>query len=286
MNHYELIKDIIDYIEDNLRIELSIKELAKKVHISPYYFQRIFQAITGYTVNKYIRNRRLSEAATELMTTSKSILDIAVGLEYGSQEAFTRAFQTHYGYTPLKFRKLNPSVTLFQKIIVDQLESDHMDIKHELITLDDNHIFGYNYMTRLTNMAYFKAIPSFYSEFGSSRRYEDILKRTKPAHSYGIVCDYEDDHFSFIIGERTDDNDQEKRGYRHITISGGDYAVFSLTGSVKMAQSTWRYIYGQWFNNTDFIRGDGYDFEVIDVSQSKYPNEIVMSIYIPIRKVK
>lgn len=281
MKHIVLIKKVIDHIEDHLRVDLTIRQLAKAFHMSPYYFQRVFYAVTGFTVNKYIRNRRLTEAANELKSTSKSILEIAVDFEYGSQEAFSRAFQSQYGLTPLKYRKYHLPISLCHKLVVKDSVSEVLDIQHSIMLLDEQYVFGYAYKA---NQEYFKDIPNFYNEFGSRRRYNDILKRTNPAYAYGIVCD--DENFTFVIGEKTDNLTQVKKGYRHIKLAKGHYAVFDITGSIKQLQNTWRYIYGEWFDESEYVRDEGEDFEVIDVNRSKYPNEMKASIYIPIRKAK
>ena len=59
----EGIADAIRYIEENLTEELSISEIAKRAHVSGFYFQKIFHVLCGYTVGEYIRNRRLTLAA-------------------------------------------------------------------------------------------------------------------------------------------------------------------------------------------------------------------------------
>ena len=56
LNDLELV---INYIEKNLLNDLSINKIAKKVAISPFYLQRSFQMLTGYSISEYIRNRRL-----------------------------------------------------------------------------------------------------------------------------------------------------------------------------------------------------------------------------------
>ena len=56
----------IDYIEDNLCEELEISKIAARAYLSPFYFQRIFNATCGLTVGEYVRSRRLSLAGEEL----------------------------------------------------------------------------------------------------------------------------------------------------------------------------------------------------------------------------
>ncbi len=66
---------------------------------------RLFFSLTGYRVKEYIRARRISEAAQELVETDRRILDIALDYEFESHEAFTRTFKQLAGTTPLAFRR-------------------------------------------------------------------------------------------------------------------------------------------------------------------------------------
>lgn len=76
----------IDYIEDNLTEDLSVEEIARQMNISPFYFQRIFAVISGFTVGEYIRGRRLSIAGSELASTDNKIIDIALKYGYDTPE--------------------------------------------------------------------------------------------------------------------------------------------------------------------------------------------------------
>ncbi len=61
---------------------------------------RAFAAATGFPVMRYVRARRLSEAARSLANGAPDILTLALDADYGSHEAFTRAFRDHFGVTP------------------------------------------------------------------------------------------------------------------------------------------------------------------------------------------
>ncbi|MDE1376708.1 GyrI-like domain-containing protein, partial [Bacillus licheniformis] len=55
-----------------------------------------------------------------------------------------------------------------------------------------------------------------------------------------------------------------------------------VNGSTESVQNTRRYIYGSWLMNTNYERTEGPDFEVTDVCRSVPPNEMKMTIYIPL----
>jgi AraC family transcriptional regulator len=66
--------------------------------------------MVGEPVAEYIRRRRLMEAAKELLNTDDKIVDISLDYQFGSQEAFTKAFKKLYGIPPREFRRNNTNV--------------------------------------------------------------------------------------------------------------------------------------------------------------------------------
>ncbi|MEG1525837.1 MAG: AraC family transcriptional regulator, partial [Clostridia bacterium] len=55
MNWIESMSQAIKYIEDNLKDDLKIEDVATKAFISPFYFQKAFSLLCGFTVGEYIR---------------------------------------------------------------------------------------------------------------------------------------------------------------------------------------------------------------------------------------
>ena len=82
MNTIEILKENIQLIETNLENqELTISYLSNKVFVSPYYLQRIFYSIIGKTIGSYIRERRLTEAGTDIRNGEK-VLNVAIKYGY------------------------------------------------------------------------------------------------------------------------------------------------------------------------------------------------------------
>src|SRR4030088_1141759 len=88
------------YIESHLAGALTLDEVAAIGGVSRYHMVRAFAAATGFSVMRYVRVRRLSEAARALASGAPDILTVALDADYGSHEAFTRAFREHFGITP------------------------------------------------------------------------------------------------------------------------------------------------------------------------------------------
>src|ERR1700744_3665787 len=88
------------YIESHLASELTLDEISGVAGVSRFHMVRAFAAATGFWWMLYVRTRRLSEAARSLASGAPDILNVALDADYGSHEAFTRAFRDHFGVTP------------------------------------------------------------------------------------------------------------------------------------------------------------------------------------------
>ncbi|AEB75129.1 helix-turn-helix transcriptional regulator [Clostridium botulinum] len=104
MTHIQEIQTALDYIEMNLHEELTLDEISKVAGFSKFYFHRIFKREVGIALYDYIRKRRLTRAASVLLNTNTSIIDIALTYQFESQESFTRAFKSVYQLPPGRYR--------------------------------------------------------------------------------------------------------------------------------------------------------------------------------------
>lgn len=104
MDTLKNMNDAMKYIEENLTNEIDFKVVARLAHCSEYHFKRMFSFLAGITLSEYIRRRRLSLAAFELINSSIKIIDVAIKYGYNSPDSFTRAFQNLHGVTPSEAR--------------------------------------------------------------------------------------------------------------------------------------------------------------------------------------
>lgn len=88
------------YIEANFRREIALDDIAGAAGVSRFHLTRAFGDAMAMPVMRYLRARRLSEAARMLAAGAPDILSVALEAGYGSHEAFTRAFRDQFGLTP------------------------------------------------------------------------------------------------------------------------------------------------------------------------------------------
>src|SRR5712671_800292 len=116
------------YIESHLANALTLDEIAAIGGVSRFHMVRAFAAATGLSVMRYVRARRLSEAARTLAGGAPDILNLALEADYGSHEAFTRAFRDHFGVTPEAVRAAScvDKLRLQEPIMMDSTLTDKL----------------------------------------------------------------------------------------------------------------------------------------------------------------
>ena len=116
MNTFEKLSSALDFIEANLAEGITPEDCAASCGYSLSNMQKMFRHIFNIGISDYISRRRLTAAARELISTDKTVLDIALKYGYNSHEVFTRAFIRLYGVSPSKFRKSSSFAEIFPKL--------------------------------------------------------------------------------------------------------------------------------------------------------------------------
>jgi len=106
----DYIKSSLDYIEQNLKTDITTEELADMTGYSVTHYCRIFSKITGLSVANYISKRRINHALFEILAGRKAIDAV---LEYGfdTYAGFYKAFVKMYGCSPMKYLTIYKNLT-------------------------------------------------------------------------------------------------------------------------------------------------------------------------------
>ncbi len=287
MGYLDKVERVIKYIEENLTLKIDLEEVAERACFSLYHFHKVFHAITQTTIKEYIRKRRLTEAALELINTEKRIIDIAFDYQYQSQEAFTRAFKELFGTTPARYRRRKEHYIMLQReeLTVNRLKhlNGGMTLTPKIVNKDEFMIIGVEYYGTNQN----NEIAELWGDF--SKRIPEIKNIVNPGTNLG-VCEHvpgltDDSSFSYIICVEVDSLVEIPHGMVGKKIAAQQYAVFTHKGSADSLNETYQYIYGNWFLKSDYERTEDPDFELYD---KRFTNaeDSEMDIYIPIRRLK
>jgi AraC family transcriptional regulator len=96
---------VLDYIETHLEGDLALDTLASISCLSQFHFARAFKASVGQSPHRYVSGRRLERAKSLLAEADRTLVDIALALNFSSQPNFTRAFREATGQTPGRYRR-------------------------------------------------------------------------------------------------------------------------------------------------------------------------------------
>ena len=98
------ITQILTYIKKNITKEISIEALTEVVPLSRRNLEKKFREATGSSVYQYILDKKIEYISNELLTTEKSLLDIAIEIGFNDVRNVYRLFKHKTGYTPMNFR--------------------------------------------------------------------------------------------------------------------------------------------------------------------------------------
>lgn len=99
------LKNALEFIRENFAHKITLEETAKKVFLSKYHFERMFEKYTGKTFYAYVTQLRFERARLLLDSTAKSPMDIATEIGYADVQPLNRLFMQNFGVTPTVYRK-------------------------------------------------------------------------------------------------------------------------------------------------------------------------------------
>lgn len=99
-----LFEEITEYIRENFPT-VTVEKLVHKFHFQEDYFNRLIKSKTGMTYSAYLQQIRLEHAEKLLLTSNKSIEDIADSVGYHNKGYFYKIFVQKNGMTPAQYRK-------------------------------------------------------------------------------------------------------------------------------------------------------------------------------------
>ena len=99
------LRQITEYIGDNLSNNLSLAEMANLLQMGPCHFARAFKESTGLSPHQYVLRRRVERALQMLKEKRTNLADIAYDLGFSSQGHFTTVFSKIVGVSPSSYRE-------------------------------------------------------------------------------------------------------------------------------------------------------------------------------------
>jgi AraC family transcriptional regulator len=268
------------FIESHLAAPMTLDEISAVAEVSRFHLVRAFGEATGFSVMRYVRARRLTEAARALAAGAPDILTLALDADYGSHEAFTRAFRDHFGITPEMVRATTclSRLKLQEPIMMDSTASNNLQAPRfetgkPLLVAGVGDRFSHD------NGA---GIPLLWQRFHQSVAH---LPSRVGQVAYGVCCNGDDaGNFDYIAGVEVFDFSDLPREFSRVRIPEQKYAVFTHRDHVSTVRRTVNAIWNHWLPASGFKMADAPSFERYDEKFDPATGDGGFEIWVPIVK--
>lgn len=292
MNYSNVISQCIEFIEDNIKSDLTPELIANKCGYSTFHFCRIFNIHQGITLMEYVKKRRISLAAAELFEGNR-IIDIAIEYGYDTHNGFSKAFKKEYGFTPTQYIKRMDGY--FSKESIYKIGGYIMD--PIIVKKPAFKIAGYGIETNISSGNYTKDVASFWVNYNGenleSKMYDILNPKKHGEVGLCIPSNNQNGDAIYLMGVIVDDFDRVTEDMMTVDIPEATYAVFTTPPVdtseddeqiifANVIKETWKYIFEEWFKDSKYVFDESkMDFEFYD-ERCHWRKDTVMEIYIPV----
>lgn len=291
MDHLDSITVAVGYIENNIKGNLTLNDIAKEALMSPYYFHRVFSLIVNKSLMEYIRLRRLTLSAVDI-SDNRKILDIALEYGFNSEETYIRAFKKAFKMTPGEFKKSGTNLVLFERwkpIDANLARLTNGAILEPVIVFKNSFrirgiecrtSFEENYRNRTVWATCYKMV-------NNDRQQIPDLKN--PYYLYGVVRSKDfKTRFDYFAGFEVT-GDLTHSDFKELNIDANKYAVFKYIGNISplnfspdYTQEIYSYALDMWLPNSGYMLKDNYLIEFFNEKVIK-EDYLEMDIMLPIK---
>ena len=285
----------ITYMEAHLLENINYEDVAQTVHTSSYEFHRAFSFLTGMTANTYIRNRRLSLAARELLETDEKITDIAIKYGYDTPESFTKAFTRFHGVAPKFAREESGKLTLFNPLVIKITVEGGKSMDYRIVQTKRQKFLAVveRFPNDIINDPNNHDVPDFWEACQQKDRINPLLalRRDGRRDLYGLCSPAKEneDTFEYGIGILLDADTAafdpatwQEAGYRIWDVAPGTYVVFDCMGEDgDCISDTWAKFYQEFLPQMGYEALAQTDYEVYPQNKT---DGLFCQLWIPVQK--
>ena len=248
-----LVERALWHVEAHTRSQLTLESVADACAVSPFYLTRAFALTTGLSLMRYVRARRLTEAAHQLAAGAHDIFDLALDAGYGSHEAFTRAFREHFGVTPETVRAQRHLNTLHLQEAVNMCAAINVELAPPRIEFMNPRTLG-GFVERYDCNDPSK-IPGLWQRFST---FIGRVPGQVPSVAYGACYNFdkENDYDYMCAVELTTTTDLPS-GFKTLHLPAQRYAVFADTGHISGIRNVIGAIWSEWLPTSGYKAMEG-----------------------------
>ena len=268
----------INYIEEHLNDNIDCDDIAQHTFYSSFHFQRTFSLLTGMTVSEYVRNRRLSLAAQDLLNNNIKVIEVALMYGYDTPESFTKAFQRFHGVLPSQAKRHGAELKSFNRLTLKIVLEGGSIMDYKIVPKDSFKVVTKTRKFTTENSG--NEIPAFWSDYFSSGLHQQVCGMM------GICLPVESGYKDFEYGIGCEEKYVNKipEGFKTVEIPSYTWAIFKCVGAMPDAiQKMWKRIYSEWLPQSIYELVPGYDIEFYTEGDNG-SKDYISEIWIPVKE--
>ncbi|MGE7839250.1 AraC family transcriptional regulator [Lysinibacillus sp. NPDC093712] len=287
MSWIESIQKAINYIEEHLQDTITMEQIANEVNASVFHFQRTFSILTDMSIADYIRRRRLTLAAQELINTDIKVIDLAFKYGYDSPEAFTKAFRKQHNVTPSEARKQQGPLQSYNRLVIQVSLKGAEPMKYNIVEKEKFQVVGVKRTYNCQKGENLQGIPLFWDEVNRQGMDEQLFA-LNDGQIKGVlgVCvpdeNYKENNLmDYWIG--TEHVGDVPENLLAMEVPASKWVVFEVHGPMPDAmQNAWKQIFSEWFPSNPYEPAGTPELEVY-TDEDPTSENLYSEIWIPIK---
>lgn len=269
MKWLEDMNRAMDYIENTICEKTDYEAIAKVACCSVYHFQRMFTFMTDITLSTYIRRRKMTSAAYDLINSDCKVIDLALKYGYDSPEAFTRAFKTMHEITPSEARKKETLIKAYPKLTFQLTIQGTSAMKYQIVEKEAFEVYGIETIVDTKDDSDLKAVPEFWLKNLKNGENERLIQSAGAPTNINAVIAYETlegTKYPYMLCVlKTALSNTE--GYKVIKIPKSTWIVFEnephkIEETPEKLHELSKRIYKEWLPSSEFELKEGLTFEM------------------------
>lgn len=281
MNH------AIDLIEANITDVIDLNKIARKACCSVDHFLRTFSFLAGIPLSEYIRRRKLTLAAFDLLAGEK-VVDVSLKYGYTSPESFARAFKRLHGLSPMAARNTDTSLKAYPKLTFHLSLGGDEEIDYRITQKNAHEVCGIAIDVPARNENTNSIITQFWEDNinnGTIGQFHLDIGLAYNVSLNATLYNFSQSSFSYMICYEKPLS-RSLGGYSVLSVPSYTWAVFSTpehtaNENTEMIRNLRQRISIEWFKTSGYIHAGGPEFEMFHNTAN---NKFIVEIWVPIIK--
>lgn len=245
---------LVDLVEKHLTEEFDVNALARELGTTEYHLRRMFSSLAGMPLSEYVRRRRMTVAAADVVRGEVDLLSVAVRHGYGSTEAFGRAFRAVHGTGPGDVRRDGGPLRTQPQLRFRLTVEGSIPMDTRIVDRPAFRLVGHAARVPLIHQGINPHIQQHITALPQQEHLRlKALSETEPGGLLQVCDDLDPDstegsEFTYLHGVAVSGDTPAADDLDTIDVPAGRWAVFRTAGPhPKVLQETWAATATEWF---------------------------------------